>query len=228
MKTQTLDLEAPADLKESYMAVYENPPPDADAEMNQWPEDMPDFKGEMLDYAGHMVRLGRHLASCLALSLELPESYFASGFARPNCSVRILRYPPHPADAEKNQLGCGAHTDWGFITILLQDGSAGLEVQDAGGDWRRAPPIDGTFVVNLGDMIPRLTDERYHSNMHRVLNNVSGKARYSCAAFFNPSADYLVECVPTCRPATDAPKHPPCSAKEHIDEMFRKTYGRAG
>ena len=98
-----------------------------------------------------------------------------------------LHYPPHPSDAKSNQLGAGAHTDWGLITFLLQDDVGGLEVRNAAGQWLRAEPIDGTFVVNLADLVPRITNGLYHSTMHRVLNNVSGRDRYSVATFFNPN-----------------------------------------
>ena len=227
MLTQTLDLDAPADLKESFMITHESPVDGSeDAEMNQWPEGEQAFRTGVLDYSTHMVRLGRHLVSLLALSLDLPEDYFAGGFVHPSANVRMLRYPPQPTDAAARQMGSGAHTDWGFITILLQDGRGGLEVRSLDGDWIRATPVDGTFVINLGDMIPRLTNGTYHSNFHRVLNNVSGKDRYSVATFFNPSGGYPVACVPTCLVPGEKPLYEACTASEHIAEMFQKTYGR--
>lgn len=226
MKTQTLDLDAPADLKESFMVAHESPVDGTeDAHMNQWPAGEEPFRASVLDYSAHMVRLGRHLVSCLALSLDLPEDYFASGFVTPSLNVRLLHYPPQPSIAEAKQMGSGAHTDWGFITILLQDERGGLEVRDLAGEWIRATPVPDTFVINLGDMIPRLTNGTYHSNLHRVLNNISGKDRYSVASFFNPSGGYRVECVPTRLVPGEAPKYEACTASEHIMEMFRKTYG---
>jgi isopenicillin N synthase-like dioxygenase len=227
LKTQTLDAGSPADLKESFMTALERPGDDPATIRNLWPSDLPGFKEQALAYSDHVVGLGRCIASALALSLELPETYFAEALERPACSVRLLRYPPQPPDAEANQLGSGAHTDWGLITILLQDNRGGLEVRNAEGVWIRADPIPGTFVINLGDMIPRLTNELYHSNMHRVLNNVSGKDRYSCATFFNPPEDYLVKCVETCLPKAGEPKYAPCTVGEHTQEMIIKTYGRA-
>jgi len=140
--------------------------------------------------------------------------------------VRLLHYPPHPADAAFNQLGAGAHTDWGSITMLLQDDCGGLEVQHVSGEWIRATPIPGTLIVNLGDMVRRWTNDIYYSTMHRALNNVSGVDRYSVASFFNPNYLYRVECVPTCRPEVGEPLYPPCTVGEHIKEMFEKTYGR--
>ena len=117
-----------------------------------------------------------------------------------------FHYPPHPADADENQLGAGAHTDWGLITLLLQDDVGGLEVRNAAGQWLRAEPIDGTFIVNLADLVPRMTNGLYHSTMHRVLNNVSGRDRYSVATFFNPNYACQCDIVPTCRPEDYAPQ----------------------
>ena len=231
MLGQTLDFGSPADLKEAYML---GPEPDDERRSgkksppgdwhNAWPENPPGFRKQMLDYSGEIVSLGRHLFSCLALSLDLPESYFEDGLRTPGYSVRLLHYPPQPENVAENQLGAGAHTDWGGITMLLQDDVGGLEVQNSQGEWILAPPIPGTFVINLGDMIRRWTNDLYHSNSHRVLNNVSGRDRYSVATFFGPERDYRVECLPTCTPANGEPKYAPCTVGEHIDEMFRLTY----
>ena len=225
---QALDVDFPPDLKESMMLgrdlgpdhplirrgiPFEGP--------NQWPRDLPGFREQMETYIAEMMRLGRRLGAMLALSLALEEDYLDDGLAEPNCAVRLLRYPPHPADAAFNQLGAGAHTDWGLLTILLQDDAGGLEVRNGDGIWLRADPVPGTFVINLGDMVPRLTNGLYRSNLHRVLNNVGGIDRYSIATFFNPPYDYVFDCAPTCRPPGDAP--PPCTFGEHIQDMMRRT-----
>ena len=138
--------------------------------------------------------------------------------------MRLLHYPQHPNDATANQLGAGAHTDWGLITLLLQDDAGGLEVRNAAGQWLRADPIDGTFVVNLADLVPRITNGLYHSTMHRVLNNVSGRDRYSVATFFNPNYTSRFDIVPTCRPEDFIPE--PWTFGQHIQDMFNRTYGK--
>jgi len=227
LKAQTLDPGSPADLKESFMTTFDFAGADPSEGLNIWPADLPGFRQQCSAYCKQIVGLGRRLASLLALSLDLPETYFATTLEKPACSVRLLRYPPQPADAEANQLGSGAHTDWGFITLLLQDQRGGLEVRNADGVWLRANPISGAFVVNLGDMIPRLTNDLYHSTMHRVLNNVSGMDRYSVAGFFNPPDNYPIACAPTCWPKEGPPKYPPCTVGEHTRGMIIKTYGKA-
>ncbi|MDX3906122.1 MAG: 2-oxoglutarate and iron-dependent oxygenase domain-containing protein [Pigmentiphaga sp.] len=233
MRSQTLDVDSPADLKEGFQFARDLA---ADHPLvvsgvpnhgpNQWPDGLPGFHEQMVDYQARVIALGRHLMRCLALSLELPESYFDAGLAEPMCSVRLLHYPPHPADAGFNQLGAGAHTDWGAITLLLQDDCGGLEVRNSDGVWLRATPIPDTFVVNLGDMVRRWTNNLYQSTLHRVMNNTSGRDRYSVASFFNPEHFTRVECVPTCRPADGEPDYAPCTVGEHIAEMFRLTYGK--
>ncbi len=232
MLTQILDLGSPADLKEDFqMANHlepDHPLVRADTPNhgpNLWPNSLPGFREAVEDYHRRTTALGKHLFRCLALSLEMPEDHFDDGLAAPMCSIRLLHYPPQPADASFNQLGAGAHTDWGSITMLLQDANGGLEVKSASGDWISATPIPGTLIVNLGDMVKRWTNDLYHSTLHRV-KNISGKERYSVAAFFNPHYHYRVECLPTCRPADDsAPRYEPCTVGEHTAEMARLTYG---
>lgn len=228
---QTLDEGSAPDLKESLMlgrdlgpehpwvrdgVAYEGP--------NQWPT-LPGFREQANTYLDAIMDLGRRLGGLIARSLELPDDYFAAALTEPSCTTRMLRYPPQHQVAA-NQIGCGAHTDWGFITILLQDDVGGLEVQNLADEWIMAPPIPGTFVVNLGDMIPRMTNGFYRSTPHRVLNNRSGRDRYSVASFFNPPYSHTVECVPSCIPA-DGSVPSPITFAEHIQHMFQLTYGRA-
>lgn len=219
---QVLDQTAPPDLKEGFMmGVAEN----TLARSVKWPETMPEFRRRLEAYDTHMRKLGRHIIRSIALSLDLPEDYFDDGYVRPNSSVRVLHYAPRPYNAAPNQIGAGAHTDWGAITILHQDDVGGLEVRNADGEWIKATPIPGTFVINLGDMIRRWTNDLYSSTLHRVVNTSGERHRYSIATFFNPHDEYRVACVPTCIAGDEAPIYPPCTVGEHIMEMMRKTYG---
>jgi len=231
MALQALDTGSPPDLKESFMSARELGPEHPFVRdkipyegANQWPTSLPQFRQGVLRYNERISDLGRHLCRSIALSLDLPEDYFSEGVAEPSCTVRLLHYPPHPTNAEANQLGAGAHTDWGLITLLLQDDVGGLEVRNAAGKWLRATPIEGTFVVNLADLVPRITNGLYHSTMHRVLNNLSGRDRYSVATFFNPSYMSRFDLVPTCRPENFVPA--PWTFGEHIQDMFNRTYGK--
>jgi isopenicillin N synthase-like dioxygenase len=221
MKLQTLDLGSPPDLKEGFQFHREADSQSTDQGYrgaNLWPDNLPGFREQMDAYHAAVMQLGKRLMGLIALSLDLPEDHFAPGLEDLMCSVRLLHYPPQPAESAYNQLGAGAHTDWGSITMLLQDDCGGLEVQHASGDWIRATPVPGTFIINLGDI--------YHSTMHRVLNNASNRDRYSVAAFFNPNYNYRVACLPTCLAEGAEPLYPPCTVGGHIREMFERTYGR--
>ena len=102
----------------------------------------------------------------------------------------------------------------------------GLEVLNADDEWIQAPPIEGTFIVNLGEMVRVLTNGMYRSNYHRVVNNQSGRSRYSCPTFFDPDYFYKVKCVPTCVPESGETDFPETTVGEHIAYMYEKTYGR--
>ncbi len=224
---QVLDEGSAPDLKESYMYRQAHVEGGTEDPTNQWPDNLPGFREQATAYRRAVSGLALHLMRCVARSLDLPNGYFDDGFQSASASVRLLRYPPQADTGTRNQLGAGAHTDWGALTILLQDDCGGLEVRNAAGDWIRAMPIPGTFVINLGDMMRRWTNDVYHSTLHRVLNNVSGRDRYSVATFNGPHESYLVECVPSCRPVDQAPLYEPCTAGEHTRQMAAKTYDMA-
>jgi isopenicillin N synthase-like dioxygenase len=223
---------APPDLKESFYCAMELPDDHPWAQKkirgfghNQWPEGLPGFKEQTLAYQAAMRKLGDRVLAILARSLELPEDHFVPYYDMPGTTLRLLRYPPHPQAALANQLGAGAHTDWGGITLLAQDDLGGLEVRNVEDQWIQARPVPGTFVVNLGDLMQRWTNGLYRSNMHRVKNNSSSRDRYSIAFFYSPRHDSRIECLPTCTDAAHPPKFPPCTAAEHTYEMFRRSYG---
>jgi isopenicillin N synthase-like dioxygenase len=222
---------SPPDLKESFAFAEELPDghPFAKAGWrgfgnNQWPK-LTGFREQMLSYQAVMRKLGDRVLSLIAVSLELPADQFAPHYDIPMPNVRLLKYPPQPHHAEFNQIGAGAHTDWGGITLLAQDDLGGLEVVNVAGEWLEAAPIDDTFVVNLGDLMARWTNGLYNSTMHRVRNNRANKDRYSIPFFYSPRPTAVVECLPTCTDARHPPKFAPCTVREHMDEMFRRSYG---
>ena len=222
---------APPDLKESFYCGMEldDTHPLAQQRIrgfghNQWPQ-LPGFRQQMLDYQAAMRALGDRVLAMLALSLELDEHYFRPMYDWPITTLRLIKYPPHPAQAAFNQLGAGAHTDWGGITLLAQDASGGLEVQNVAGEWLQAPALPEAFVVNLGDLMARWSNGLYNSNMHRVKNNLSGTDRYSVPFFYSPRPDARIECLPGCSSAERPPRYAACSASEHLNEMFRRSYG---
>jgi isopenicillin N synthase-like dioxygenase len=193
---------------------------------NQWP-DLPGFREQTTAYYAALCDLGDHVLSLVAQSLELSPDWFAPHFEWPGATLRFIKYPPQPVAAAYNQIGAGAHTDGGGITLLAQDASGGLEVQTVAGDWIEATPIPGTFVINLGDLMARWTNGIYNSNMHRVKNNRGGSDRYSLPFFYSPRADAVIEPIPTCVTPEHPRKFETCTSSQHMLEMFRRSYGYA-
>jgi isopenicillin N synthase-like dioxygenase len=187
---------ASGDLKE-FVNFFQELPDDAPEIMagrpfyggNQWPAGWPDWREAMVDYMRTTTRLGRRLMRAIALGLGLPEDRFDAMLARPMSSFRLIHYPAQAVRASiTDETGCGAHTDYGCLTVLAQDEIGGLEIQTRDGRWIDAPPIPGTFVINIGDMLAFWTAGRLRSTPHRV-TRPGRHSRYSIATFLTPHID---------------------------------------
>ncbi|MBX9788926.1 MAG: hypothetical protein K2Y37_08410 [Pirellulales bacterium] len=178
------------------------------------------LRSTVLQYMAALTELGHKLMAAIALGLGLPESYFAEhGTRDPLTLFRIFNYPP-PASPEL--WGVGEHTDYGLLTILLQDDVGGLEVKSKSG-WVAAPPLPGSFVCNIGDMLDRMTRGVYRSTPHRV-RNVSGRDRMSFPFFFDPS--FFADARPIDLPSGEtAPDDRGSRWDQSSVHVFQGTYG---
>ncbi|MFI7679923.1 isopenicillin N synthase family dioxygenase [Actinophytocola sp. NPDC049390] len=158
---------------------------------NLFPRQVPELRSLVLTYLDEMTRVAQDVLRGVAASLGLAPDYFSAGYtANPTVLFRIFHYPPAPADDPG--WGVGEHTDYGLLTLLLQDDNGGLQVHTPDG-WVDAPPLPDTFVCNIGDMLERLTGGWYRSTPHRV-RNTSGRDRLSFPFFFDP--DFGAEVPP--------------------------------
>ncbi len=215
------------DLKESFDYGLDLPLDDPDVVAgrplygpNRWPDDLPWFRLKAEAYFDATMALGKRLLKLVALSLDQPEDFFLKWCRKPMVQTRLFHYPPQPVDAAENQLGVAPHTDYGMITILAQDPIGGLELLKRDGEWIGAPYIEGTFVINLGDLMKVWTNDLYVSNAHRVINR-SGRERYSIPTFFNLDYDAPVACLDSCQSPDNPPKYKPIKSGDYLVSRFR-------
>jgi isopenicillin N synthase-like dioxygenase len=165
---------------------------------NVWPDipKVPDFKTSIKEYYGNVLTLGRRLIRLFALVLGLPENYFDEMFRFPGAMGRLIHYPPQ-APTKSSAFGIGAHTDIDCFTILCQGAQPALQILNTEGEWLSAPPLPGTFVVNIGDMLSYWSNDTFISTVHRVLN-ITGEERYSVPFFMGPNYDTVLEPLASC------------------------------
>ncbi len=188
---------AKADLKESFIWGQQ----DADGHClhdhplrgkNQWPAFVPSLQEAALSYFDKAHEVARLLMRGFALGMNLDEQFFMRTCDKPMSRASFVYYPAQPEDSGEQQFGVGPHTDFGVLTVLCQDNTGGLQVQDVNGDWIHAPPIEGTLVVNVGDLLSRWTAGVYKSTPHRVVNT-SGQERLSLVLAFDPNPETLID-----------------------------------
>jgi isopenicillin N synthase-like dioxygenase len=190
---------------------------------NQWPQAHEQMRIDMVRYFRILQSAAERMLPVFARSLALPADYFTPFFAdEPHINLRFLHYPPQETDDDE-QFGQGPHTDNSFLTILAREDVPGLAVRLPSGEWLPPPVIPGTFLVNLGNMMKRWTNDRFLSTPHGVLND-SGTDRYSIAFFYSPNVARTIECLPSCTSAADPPRYPPAVYRDLILEFFNANY----
>ncbi|PLB46184.1 Clavaminate synthase-like protein [Aspergillus steynii IBT 23096] len=234
-RAQNFEKRGPGDLKEGFYLGKDLPathPSVVAGKFSQGPNPYPgeirapgEFRRVVDEYHGLMCELAGRLMRAVAMTVGMEEDSVEAFCEEPVAILRLLRYPPQAREeAEGVQRGIGAHTDFGAITILLQDDKGGLQVWDGeASEWADVVPTPGALVVNLGNMMMRWTNDRYLSNLHRVIN-YSGEDRCSVPFFFSGNPDYVVDCLPSCRDDGQA-KYPPITVAEWMGARYADTYG---
>jgi len=193
---------------------------------NLWPDNPGHLRESLTAYFDEMERLAARLLRLFAAALALPHDYFDQFHAHPMCALRCIRYPLADARRLPNQLGAGEHSDYGSITVLKPDPRvAGLEIKLPSGRWAAAPLVEDAFIVNIGDMMARWTNDRWVSTRHRVVSPSKDAGhldrRQSIAFFHNASFDAAIECLSTCHDASQKPKYESIQAGHYLAERFK-------
>jgi isopenicillin N synthase-like dioxygenase len=190
---------------------------------NQWPAGHERMRAAMVRYFKTLEAVGEGMLPVLARALDMPADHFAPFFANEaHINLRFLHYPPQEvSDAE--QFGQGPHTDNSFITILARTEVPGLAVRLPSGEWLAPPLIPGTFLVNLGNIMKRWSNDRFLSTPHAVLNE-SGTDRYSIAFFYSPHVGTRIECLRSCTGPDAPPRYPPAVYGDLVREFYRANY----
>ena len=195
----------------------------------QWPErDMlPAFEPVLKDYIARLERVVAALNHAFALSLELNEDFFDPLYGRPDMTLTFNFYPPvDPAKLKAAQWSFSPHADYTAFTVLLQDSSGGLQARNSAGEWIEVTPKPGTFVVNVGNLLERWTNDLYKSTLHRALH-VGNDPRISGALFVYPDADTVVRCIHTCQGPDNPPRYGDVTTADYV-RVLREDAQRTG
>ncbi len=195
---------------------------------NQWPLDLPGLREDMMAYFRALGAMCDRILPVFAVALGMNEDFFAPFFAdEGHANLRFLHYPPQPADVD-NLFGQAPHTDNSFMTALARTDVPGLAVRlppngPSAGEWFPPPIIPGTFLINLGNIMRRWSNDRFLSTPHGVLNE-SGSDRYSIAYFHSPNPEAVIECLPSCVDVDNPARYPRAVYRDLVLEFYRANY----
>jgi isopenicillin N synthase-like dioxygenase len=191
---------------------------------NIWPEEIPGFKETFLELYDAFDAAGVKVLRAIARFLKVDEEYFTDTVRDGNSVMRLLHYPAQ-TEPTGNHIRAGAHEDINAITLLLGAEEAGLELKTKDGRWIPVLPKPGELVINIGDMLQRLTNGVLRSTSHRVVNPAPDRAshaRYSMPYFLHFRPDFMIEALPGTVPPGEKPKWPPISSHEYLQERLRE------
>ncbi len=218
---------AKADLKESFIWGLEasqvgNLPPCPLRGPNQWPASHAGLKPAATAYFEDAHSVAKALMRAFAIGLGLPEDQLLRGHDRPMSRASMVYYPPQSGETANGRFGVGPHTDFGVLTVLCQDNTGGLEVQGLDGNWIEAPAIDGTLVINVGDLLARWSNDQYRSTPHRVINR-SGRERLSLVLAYDPDFDTLIDPAETVQTGM-TPKYDAITCGDYLVARFARAF----
>ncbi len=215
------------DLKEFWHVGRDLPPGHrfrASMPDNVWPEQPAAFLETFQRLFKAFDTAGNRILSAIAIHLGLTPDWFEGAVQDGNSVLRLLHYPPIPVDADG--IRAGAHEDINLITLLLGAEEAGLQLLTRQGDWLAIDPPKGAMVVNVGDMLQRLTNHRLPSTTHRVINPPPERRhlpRYSMPFFLHPASDFLIKTLPQCVDAEHPDRYPlPITADDYLQQRLRE------
>lgn len=219
--TETLQPGQPADLKEAFtmrdlLASY--------SRENAWPS--VEFRDTAREFFLACKTAASRILRVFAVALDTPPDFFDLRHTGHNLTMRYLHYPAHGQSAAERQMGAGAHTDYGSITLLFQDAIGGLQLRRADGSWMNVDPVPGAVNINTGDLMCRWSNGRYPSTEHRVLPRLGVGDRYSIAYFTDPDDQTLVQCLPACVSAERPAGFADITAGEHIQSKIDASQSR--
>ena len=219
--------EAKPDLKESFIwgseiKLEKESSTDYIRGDNKWPKFLPDMQKHANNYFHEINNVALHLLRGFALGLNLPEDFFIHDSVQPLSRASYVYYAQQPENLGEDQFGVGPHTDFGLLTVLCQDSVGGLQVKDMKGEWVHAPPIEGSLVVNVGDLLSRWTDGVYRSTPHRVINQ-SGRERLSLVLAYDPDPHTIIDAKSIFGPDYIA-KEAPISCRDYLSWRFNEAF----
>ncbi len=216
---------AKVDLKEFWHVGRDLPPghPFRDhMPANVWPDELPEFRANLSELYQAFDAAGGRILSAIARHFGLSSDWFGPTVENGNSILRLLHYPPLANDADG--LRAAAHEDINTITLLLGAEEAGLQLLGKDGVWMSIDPPEGALVVNIGDMLQRLTNNRLPSTTHRVINPPPERRhlpRYSMPFFLHFASDFLIETLPECIDSDHPDAYPhPITADQYLQERL--------
>ena len=219
LATGTFGTITPGDLKESFNIG-------ANLKQNLWPNHPIHMRSIWTDYFHAMVELATHIMRIFAVALGLSERFFDNMINNPKAVLRATNYPPLEKAPEPDQFRASPHTDYGTLTIISTNSKTGLQVCTRIRQWIDVEPPPNSFIVNIGDLMMRWTNDKWISTLHRVINpppDQAGKRRQSLVFFHNPNPCVLIKCLDCCCSPKNPPKYPPILAEEYLKAKSRRS-----